>query len=372
MADPAVVDDDGAPKVRPLDAGGGAAPVPARPGASPPGRRLLVVVLASVVALIAGVVLGAQRAREDPPAAVTMLGLDAEQHGLSRVVDGLDDTLLAAATNGGQAMDLVLWLPRGALIVRPAPIAWTAVTIDQDPFEDFAAFDSSGRYVALATPVAREASSVVLAGRLEEIVAVSTDVTSYVWHVSEPHQLAMVVDDGARRTLELMLGAPRTVVVERELAPGEELYAWGPWGFLTGVGGVLRTSGTGIEIEGEFLGAGPTAIAVSTPEGIHVVDPASGVVTASLSITATAASFEPGTGRIVFTGPSGLVATEADGTIIVDLEHPFVERADWSSEGRFVAFADRVDVFVLDTETDTVTQTGLGPSEAVMLRAPLE
>lgn len=318
-------------------------------------------------ALVIGFLLGSGSVRETPDA-LTRLGVSAETNGLATAIDGLDDTLLAVATNGGQAMDVVMWLPRGRLVTRPAPVAWSAVTMDQEPFESFAAFDSSGRYVALAAPVPGESSSALMAGRIEEIVAVATRVTDYTWHVTEPHQLALVIAEGDTRTLHAMLGAPRSLSPLGEIPDGHRLAAWGPWGVVTSHEGRLHFQDPADVIEGDLLGAGRDVVVVGGDEVVVFDAAARRVVVALDAADVSVAAVEDASGRIALGGPDGIVVFEADGTEMTRLDHRFVERLDWSSDGRFLVFADRIDVFVFDLQTDTVTTTGLGPSEAVLFR----
>lgn len=352
-------------KVRPLD-------TPEPPWAPPPrAGRGIVTVLVAIGALAVGLLVGSGVRDGATATPLTKLGLAAEERGLASAIDGLDDALLVVATNGGRAMDVVMWPPSGALSLRPAPVAWSAVTIDGLPFEDFAAFDSSGRYVALAAPVAAESTAVLMAGRLEEQVVVASRVTGYAWHVSEPHQLAIAIEEDDVTSVEVMLGAPMSVMPVTELQPGAKLRAWGPWGFLTSQDGFLALSSVEFGVEGEFLGAGREVIVVATDGGVGVFPVGHrGGPSTSLAFDGHTAAVESETGRIAVGGPEGLLVVTAEGEPVVELEHPFVERLDWSSDGRFIVFADRVDVFILDLETGEVTPTGLGPTEAVMFRPP--
>jgi hypothetical protein len=353
-----------APRVRPLDA------EQSSPSAPRPRGRVGVVLALVVAALVAGFLLGTGSVRESPEP-LTRLGVAAEANGLAVAVDGLEDTLLVVATNGGRAMDIVMWPPHGALSMRAAPIAWTAVTIDGFPFGGFAAFDSSGRYLALAAPVSAESSAVLMAGRLEEQVVVATGVTGYAWNTSDPHQLAVEVEEDGLTRIRVMLGAPMSLVPATDLPANASLEAWGPWGFLTSVDDHLVLESIELRVRGEFLGAGPEVIVVATDTGVEVIEVGSrgdgGRM--ALDFRGSVAAVEAATGRVAIGGPDGLVAVTAEGARIAEIEHPFVERLDWSSDGRFIVFADRVDVLVLDLETGEITATGLGPSEAVMLRA---
>lgn len=338
-------------------------------------RGVVVAAALVVAALVVGFLLGTGSVLESPEPS-TRLGVAAETNGLATAIDGLEDTLLVVATNGSRAMDIVMWPPRGALSTRPAPIAWAAVTVDGLPFGDFASFDASGRYIALAAPVASEASAVLMAGRLEEQVVVATGVTGHAWHQTEPHQLAVAIEEDGKTTLHVMLGAPMSLSPVGELPDGARLVAWLQGGYLIRLGGelegVLAFAGGGGGFEGELIGADAHGLMLAIDEGVSVMDETFRPEQAwYVAYDGTVAAREPDTGRIAIGGPQGMLVVTADGDRIAGLEHPFVERLDWSSDGRFIVFADRVDVFVFDLETGEVRATGLGPSEAVMFRPPV-
>lgn len=297
------------------------------------------------------------------------LGLEAEQRGLARAIPGWTDTLLVVATNGSEAMDLVMWPPAGPLAIRPQAAAWTAVTLRQRPFDEFAAFDSSGRHIALAAPVAREESVVLLAGRLEESAAVASSVTSYAWHVTEPHSLAFIVDDGTGSFLELMRGAPRAAERFGVVPSGARIVAWGDWGFVVATEDGLEAIGSQSRIEGRFVAAGPDGVIVAAGNTLSLWDPASGAAQpVSGPADAVIAAFAPDGDSVAIATPERIVIVDRAGETVYETAWSFVESLAWSSDGRHLIFADRVDVYALDLDSQAVIATGLGPSVAVAVR----
>lgn len=322
--------------------------------------------LVGLAGLLLGWVLGS--ARDSPPEAVTRLGADAEAGGLTQTIPALSETVIAVGTNGSAAMDLALWPATGPLIIRPLPAAWTAITIDGKPFHAFAAFDSSQRYLALAEPVARDGTATLLAGRLEEVEPVATGVTSYVWHTSAPRALAYVTED-AGTFVEVMLGAPRTVDRIGAVPDGAELVAWTDAGFLLQIGEQLSVWPDGPAIEGRFLAAGVSTVLVRIDDQIYRWDMESAIPSPfSPDPGATVAVLDPDAGAALIAHRNGISVARSDGSLDELLDWPLVEYADWSTDHRFVVFADRRDVMILDTETEEVVATGLGRAVAVAMR----
>ncbi len=323
-----------------------------------------------LIGVAAGLWIGLSWNADDGDATITTLGPESQSAGFAEVVEGFPDVLLVVGTNGPRALDLATWPPAGRLELMPLPTAWTALTFTDGPFADFAAFDVSGRQLALASPVAREGTMTLLAGRPEAVVAVATGVTSYAWHLTRPRALAYVVGDG-EPWIEVMSGAPRSVERVRPVPAGGDLVAWGDWGFLLeAADGLTRiSSGETTSYAGRFLAAAGSLVAVEASDSVGLVDLATGRhIPLDLAGDVVAAAFDRSGTRLALARPDSLVITSTVGQVTYDSPWSNAEYLAWSTDGRFLVFADRRDVMILDVDSGAIVATNLGPAVAVATR----
>ena len=355
-------------QVRPLP------PQPISVPVSPSRRSRHWLVLA---ALVAGLALGALfGGSSDPilPEPESLLNKplapEAQAAGLADSVADFEDALLAVAPNGVGAMQMYMWPPTGPLQPSAVPASWTAITLDDGPFTDFAAFDVSGQQVALATPVAREGTP-LQAGRLGAVVPVATGVTSYVWHHSAPRHLIYTVVDQDGTWIEVMRGSPRQVERLVPVDPGSKVVAWADWGYALSSAGRLTLVGENsrIEVTGRVLAGSDSELLVEVPGAVVWIDPTTGEERRT--------EITPGVVRATI-APSGdlLAIAHVDnfavirGDVVTFRENwPHVERLAWSLDEGFVLFSDRTDVMVLDLAREQITPLGLSRAVAVATRS---
>jgi len=193
-------------------------------------------------------------------------------------------------------------------------------------------------------------------------------VSSYAWHATAPRSLAYVVEDEGR-FIEVMSGSPRSVERVGAVDGDAELVAWGDWGYLLQRDGELAVWPEGATVAGSFLSARGDDLLINSAGALISWNPRRGTTTqVAADPAATVAVFDAAKEAILVANPQGLAIIPADGDLEQLLEWPLINHAAWSSDGRFVVFADRVDVMILDRETGEVVRTGLGRSVAVGVR----
>ncbi len=345
---------------------------PARRG----GRRALV---GAVAGLLIGMTLGALLARtegaitiETPRGRVPLLATEEHTSGLAGSVPGFDETLLVVSPDGIKAMELYSWPPTGPLQRSALPASWTAITLAEGPFTAFAAIDPSGRQVALAAPVAREGSLVLLAGRPAAVVPVATGVTSYVWHDSEEHSLAYTVVEADGTWLEVMRGSPRIVARVSAVDSAARLVGWADWGFALADGERLTIVGPDRthELEGELLAVTSDRLLIEHNGTVAFVDPGDGSrEAAGFAAGLRHADFDRSGSRLALARADGFEIV-VEGATVFATPWPFVEQLAWTADGRYLVFSDRVGVLVLDTDDFDITALGIPRAIALATRPP--
>jgi len=355
-------------QVRPLESPGTGDGAPPR---HPKGRWLAVA--AGGVGLVVGLLFGGGGRSENPAEAgsLSVLSPDDQASGLALAVPDFPDVLLVVGTDGTRPLELLSWPPNGRLDRLGLPASWSAVTLPDGPFEDFARFDVSGRQIALAAPVARDNSITLFAGRPEAAVAVAGGVSSYAWHAANPHSLAYVVEDESGTWLEVMAGSPRSVQRIQPVTPGEELIAWLEAGFVMGGpdGLVLRGPDSAVAIDGSLLDAAESLVLLDRRSEIGYLEvPAGAYEPSGIPGGAVIARFSPDQASVAVARPEAVEIWKTAGGSIFEADIPSVAHMAWSSDGRFLVVLDRVDVVVIDTADGSAIRLGLGPAVAVAVR----
>ncbi len=354
-------------------------PLPPLPEPDEPARRGHRTLVGAVAGLLIGMTLGALLARtegaktiETPVGRVPLLAPEEHTSGLAASVPGFAETLLVVSPNGMEAMDMFSWPPTGPLQRSALPASWTAITLAAGPFTAFAAIDPSGHQVALAAPVAREGSLVLLAGRPAAVVPVATGVTSYVWHDSEEHSLAYTVVEPDGAWLEVMRGSPRLVERVAPVDSAARLVGWADWGFALADGERLAIIGPDRirELEGELLAVTSDRLLIEHNGTVAFVDPGDGSrEEAGFAGGLRHADFDPSGSRLALVRTDGFEIVVEGATVFSTL-WPFVEQLTWTADGRYLVFSDRVGVLVLDTDGFDITALGISRAIALATRPP--
>jgi hypothetical protein len=289
--------------------------------------------------------------------------------GISEVIPGFPDGLVAAKRSDGQSLELVVWPENGDPSERSVPVG---VSSPPDPV----AFDAAGRLLATVLPVPGEIGGVLYAGVPDAAKIIALDVTGYAWHDADPSALAYTTaGDG-----ETLLWVTRGNLAESEMiarAVGIEggIAAWGDWGYAVQNGeSVVLFADTG-EItsvaEGRVLDSHATGQMAVDVVSLGLLDAGGGLrvigdMTADPMLTA---AFSPDGSRLALLGVGGLHIVVIDAGVVSSpaSERPGVNQVVWSSDGRYVLYPALRGVTVVDVTSGAVRKlltgdilTGLG------------
>jgi hypothetical protein len=304
-------------------------------------------------------------ATETGPAAAPTIG------GISDVVEGFPDGLVAVTRSDGQSLALLIWPLLGEPYQRTIPVG---ASRPPDPVE----FNTTGRRIATLLPVPDQGLGVLYAGVPENAEIIANDVTGYAWHDTDPFRLAYTTSvDG-----ELVLWAQRPDLPEPELvARAVEIQgrvaAWGEWGYAVQDEG--RDSVVLLTESGEIKDSNPGRVLDSHRSGWLAIDDG-GVALLSAGGGVKRLEHDDGGGTML-TGrfsPNGeqLGVLNGDGLQVIALDDsgllssagtPGVPQLIWSSDGRFALYPGSRGIWVVDTSNGNADQvlttrifTGLG------------
>ena len=144
-----------------------------------------------------------------------------EPEGISEVVAGFPDTLVAVTQLSGSSLGQLTWPREGPPRVEDLPGFFTSN----------ADFDFSGRMLAMGAPVPDTGRMLLSVGTALRIQPLAADVTSFAWHDSEAGRLAysqIVADQWLLSVIDTSRN-PDLITIRGE--QGGALVAWGDWGF---------------------------------------------------------------------------------------------------------------------------------------------
>lgn len=286
-----------------------------------------------------------------------------ESSGIGEVVPGFPDTLVAISHGlgiglpAGSGLEHLLWPVRGAMATRIMP-----------PGEDVA-IDVSGDYYAMSTPLPDLEGALLSMGRINDVRAVRTGVTSYAWHASATGRLAYTTEDDAGWHLYTI--GPRLAREEVTTSgyPGGTVVAWGDWGY------VIQSSDDTVLLtaSGEFKGMESGSAIASSPGGWSlVVDDRAKLVSSGGGVrlldlpehggSLVAGAFSPDGRRVAVAGDRGLFVYVLDDETTISLAGDRSRWVKWSSDSRFVIASANGGVVIHDIETGESHQVLVGRS----------
>jgi hypothetical protein len=292
--------------------------------------------------------------------------------GISDVVDGFPDGLVAVTRSDGQSLALLIWPLLGEPYQRTIPVG---ASRPPDPVE----FNATGRRIATLLPVPDQGLGVLYAGVPENAEIIANDVTGYAWHDSDPFRLAYTTSANG----ELVLWAQRPDLAEPEMvarAVGIEgrVAAWGEWGYAVQDEG--RDSVVLFTENGEIKDTSPGRVIDSYRSGWMAIDDGGmallsaggGVKRLQLEEAGRAVlagRFSPNGEKLGLLSRDGLqvIALDDDSGLLSSAGTPGVPQLTWSSDGRFALYPGGRGIWVVDTSSGSAEQvltnrifTGLG------------
>ena len=273
-----------------------------------------------------------------------------EGQGVSDVIPGFPDAIVAVARTSGSALEHVLWPVSGEPIAR-------AMTGGND-----VVLDVRSQFIAMSEEVPGRAGELLSLGRFNTIRALTTGVSSYAWHDSTIGSLSYTAEDDGVTALYTVRADLQSVSVVDSLEPGATLVGWGDWGWA-----LQRESGeiALLNPDGEFKDSETgTALATHSSGWIFVVDgedeklvsSGGGVrrLDADLDVgTPRVASFSPDASRLAVAGTFGIEVLDLDTAQIVTLADFPAPSLAWSTDSRFVVAPTASGIVVFDLDRPT-------------------
>lgn len=272
----------------------------------------------------------------------------AQAPGVAEVVEGFPDALVAVSRSSGSSLNHLLWPHAGALNVNPMAGG------------DEVLFDSSGRYVVLASDVPGGAGAVLSLGRHHQIRSVAAGVTGYAWHDSEPGVLAFTaVSEGIWRLSTVASSFEPVVVMESDTERGR-IVAWGDWGWAIQSDSEVTLLTTGGELKdtepGTALASHHTGWLLVHADGPKLVSAGGGVIALETDLAVgrpRAAAFSPNASKLAVAGPRGVSIVYLDTETVETVDIP-ADAVAWSSDSRFLLAASGAGVIVFDDVMNSI------------------
>lgn len=256
-----------------------------------------------------------------------------DERGISEVIDGFPDALVALARTSGSTVDYLLWPVSGDLSVR-AMSGGTDILLD-----------ATAQFVALSTGLPGEETALLSMGRYNGIRPVAPNVTSYAFHDTSNGWLAYTLADGDfSRVMTVKSDFDPMEIVSLE-EPGVTVIGWGDWGWalqtpsgeimLLNPQGEFRDSEVGFGLATHpsgwvFAIEWDEAKLVSGGGGVRRLGPLEGLGAIQN------ASFSPDASMIALDGTAGLGVLDVGDGSVVRLTEFSTGPTSWSSDSRFV------------------------------------
>jgi len=294
--------------------------------------------------------------------------------GVGAVIPEYPDGMNILVSPGeGRALEVLTWPLQGEPFYRSIPLG----DIDLD---GTAQFDASGQFLAATT--ATPDGLVLRGGRPNTFGVVTSGVNGFVWHDSNPADLAWSTLEDGELQIWVSEDAGLGEVVVSGVGLGDNVVAFGDWGFAVsdgeGVNYVLDPSG---ELIGSIAGRIVTShrsglLLVTDTDGVSIVAAEDleilyevtrdvletlfdfeGAGLAPPALPIIGAEFSPDGEHVAMTGLAGLTIAQLGAEIETEA-FPIRAGSDslsWSSDGRFVLVVAFRGVAVLDTETGEIS-----------------
>lgn len=311
---------------------------------------------------------GAETSADPSLVAPDESSLDEYESGVSDLVPGFPDALVAVGDGIGSGHDYVLWPVRGPLVTR-------SMTGGDD-----VSLDATGRFVALSERVPGLEGAVLSMGRFNGIRPVSSAVTSFVWHDSRSGELAFTTETHGEWLLRRVAGNFSPSTVAAGPADGRSVAAWGDWGFALRAqdGNVVLLTPSGEPkaiVPGLALASHRSGWLLVQDDGLKLVSAGGGVRRLDLEDVPApvfAAAFSPDGDLVAVAGRLGISVYElaAESRLARLSGYPGGWLA-WSSDSRFVLAPAQRGIFVHDLETGESVQTLVGHNVVTAQVLPL-
>lgn len=286
-----------------------------------------------------------------------------ESAGISAVIPGFPDSLVAVGGGVGAGVEVWHWPADGPLVTR-------GMTDGED-----VRFDATGQFVAVTEPIPGLQGNLLSMGRFNRIMAVRSEVTSFAWHDSRSGEVAFTTEDEGRWQL---YRAARTLVPQIVLDGRFErgsVIAWGEWGYAIQIEDdqVALVNGEGgfKDFEaGEAYASHESGWVFMTDQDLKIVSAGGGVrrfmpLPEDLD-PISAASFAPDASKVAMAGRFGVVVLDRETEELLELSPAFpADWVTWSSDSRFVLAPAQSGVYVHDLESGETHQVLTGRSVVV-------
>lgn len=281
------------------------------------------------------------------PATSTTLEADPEAAGVSVVIPGFPDALVAIARTSGSFLNHVLWPYAGDVIVR-------SMTGGEDVL-----FDVSSQFIAMSEDVPGLDGGVLSLGRFHSMRPVASGAVSYAWHDSTLGSLAYTANESGNTVLYTVRADLQSIEIVSIPTPNAKVVGWGDWGWaiqgdtdemvLLTPEGEFKDSETGVGLDTHasgwvLAGAGTEAKLVSAGGGVRRLTLDMGIGTLE------DAQFSPDGEKVAVTGTSGIAVFDLGSDQIVVLADFPAPSLAWSSDSRFVLAPTASGVVVFDLE----------------------
>ena len=276
-------------------------------------------------------------------------GSPPRDQGISDVIEGFPDGLVAVAATNGSALDYLLWPKEGVL--RATPMA---------PGQNVS-FDSSARFIAFTNPVPGMGGQVLFVGRSNQMRSVASSVESVAWHDREAGLASFTTVDADGWNLWTIKGNFEPDLVALDVETEGDVAAWGDWGWALQRGtevllltssGEFKATATGTAIgsrpDGWIFVVGDDAKLVSAGGGVKELD---GMPEVGSSPTA---EFSPNGELVAVGGSRGVAVVNIESGEWVDLDLLNATTIAWSSDSRFL-LAGSSNIVVVDLQTGETT-----------------
>ncbi len=293
---------------------------------------------------------------------------DESESGVSDLVAEFPDALVAVSDGIGSGHEHLLWPVKGALVVR-------SMSGGSDVH-----LDRSGQFVAMSSHVPDLEGSVLSVGRFNGIRAVSSGVTSYVWHDARSGHLAFTTEIEGEWLLQRVSGTFQPAMLTTGPADGRSVAAWGDWGFAIQIPDdeILLLNPAGQQrsiVLGEVLTSHESGWLLVEDGGLKLVSAGGGVRNLDLGgipDPILAAEFSPYGDRVAVVGRFGVqvydLASEDEVATLPGYPGGWLT---WSSDSRFLVAPAQSGIVFHDLETGNSVQTLVGNKIVVAQVRPL-